>query len=103
MTVADRIDPQPQPPTPAHPEPSYTRVVLIRTAEHLALLAPDTQVTDRRLQRALKVAVAQELADLDTTVADDAKAKAVSVLPPLTTDTRVGAYVGQLRETARGL
>lgn len=85
------------------PEPSYARVVLIRIAEHLARQAPTTTVTDQLLQRAFTVGVAQELDDLAPHVSSQVIDQVDTLLPPLTNTPTVGAYVGQLRETARSL
>ena len=91
--------------TPATPlpEPSYTRVVLIRIAEHLARQDPAATVTEAMLRRAFTVGVAQELQGLPPAEADEAIDKVNALLPDLAADPTVGSYVGQLRQIAQGL
>lgn len=66
---------------------------LTRIADHLALLAPTTAVTQQQLDRAIRVAG----------VTTEDKTTVTELLPPLTDAPTVGVYVGWLRQTARGL
>lgn len=66
---------------------------LTRIADHLALQAPTTAVTQQRLDRAIRVAG----------ITNEDKTTVTELLPPLTDTPTVGVYVGWLRQTARGL
>jgi hypothetical protein len=77
--------------------PEHTRTVLTHLANWLALTAPTTPLSHTGLTIALKRALAAEGLPHATTEA------VTPHLPVLSPNTTVGQYVGQLRETARGL
>lgn len=89
--------------TPVLPEPSYARQIIDRIADRVALAAPHSLVSTPGLHRAFTVAVAEQVTalGLPDPVANEVTERVSRLLPPLASDTTVGAYTGLLRTLAR--
>ena len=97
----DRTDQPPEQPTPVLPEPSYARVVIDQIAALVDLAPPDSLIGSPGLRHLFTVAVAAELHELPTPVADEVAEKVDALLPPLAPDTTCGAYAPLLRTLAK--
>ena len=77
--------------------PAYAQAVITQLADLIALAAPHSHISDHGRQAVLtRVTAARGLSA-------DATERITELLPPLTADPTVGAYVGQLRQIAQGL
>lgn len=88
---------------PGLPEPSYASRTLTTIAELVDLARPDSLIGELGLRRLFTVAVATELHDLPTNVADEVSAKVDGLLPPLAPESTCGPYAQQLRQLAEAV
>ncbi|GAB2731684.1 hypothetical protein [Streptomyces bullii] len=101
--MGHRTDQPPDQPTPL-PGPSYVRQVLDCMADEMERLSNRRRLlTEVGLRRAFNVAVATQLHELPTAVADEASDKAAELLPDTGPIITHGEYATLLRQVAEAV
>ncbi|MEV6504823.1 hypothetical protein AB0M61_01710 [Streptomyces sp. NPDC051642] len=85
---------------PVLPGPSYARQVIDQIADLIGLASPDSLITEVGLNRMYTVAVAAQLHELPTNVADEVAERVDKLLPPLRSGITCGEYAPLLRTLA---
>jgi hypothetical protein len=96
----ERTDLRPRQHHPVLPEPSYAARTLTQMADLIGLATPDSLISEVGLNRMYTVAVAAQLHDLPTNVADDVAQRVDKLLPPLRPGITCGEYAPLLRTLA---
>lgn len=98
MQATDQVRPQHH---PVLPEPSYARQVIDQIADLVSLATPDSLISEVGLNRMYTVAVAAQLHELPTNVADEVAERVDKLLPPLRPGITCGEHEPLLRTLAR--
>lgn len=88
---------------PVLPEPSYAARTLTQMAELIGLASPDSLISEVGLNRMFIVAVAAQLHELPTNVADEVAQRVDKLLPPLRPGVTCGEYAPLLRTLAKAV
>ncbi len=97
MQVTDQ---RPVRPSPVLPEPSYAARTLTQMADLIGFATPDSLISEVGLNRMYTVAVAAQLHELPTPVADEVAQRVDKLLPPLRPGITCGEYAPLLRTLA---
>lgn len=100
MQATDQVRPQHH---PVLPEPSYAARTLTQMADLISHATPDSLITEVGLNRMYTVAVAAQLHELPTNVADEVAERVDKLLPPLRPGITCGEYAPLLRTLAKAV